>query len=412
MGRSAALGARPGSENGELVEAVERASRDERPTAEEVLERIRREGGAGARGRHRIYLGMAPGVGKTYAALLDLHQLAGEGVDVVIGYVETYGRPKTTGLVQGLEVVPRRRCSYKGVTVEEMDLDAILARRPTVVLVDELAHTNVPGCTRHEKRWQDVLELQEHGITVFSTLNVQHIEGLADIVEAITGAPVRERVPDWVVDQADEVILIDLTPAELRERLRRGEVYPPERAQLALQRFFREGNLTALRELALRKLATRVEQDLERYMRRQGVETVWPAGERVMVAVDDDPRSRYLIRHAWRLAQRQQSDLLAVFVETPAWAHAPPEAKRRLEAHLRLAEDLGAECLRVRADDVAAALVGVAHERNVGIIVVGRPRHGWLPRLVRGSIVDKLLSLARDVDVHVVADRGHRSDGD
>ena len=201
---------------------MERASRDERPTVEEMLERIRREGGAGARGRHRIYLGMAPGVGKTYAALLELHQLASEGVDVAIGYVETYGRPRTAALVQGLEVVPRKRCAYKGVIVEEMDLDAVLARRPTIVLVDELAHTNVPGCTRHEKRWQDVLELQEHGITVFSTLNVQHIESLADIVEAITGVQVRERVPDWVVDQADEVILVDLTPGELRERLRRG----------------------------------------------------------------------------------------------------------------------------------------------------------------------------------------------
>ncbi len=380
-----------------------RASDDERPTAEEMLERLRREGGAGARGRHRIYLGMAPGVGKTYAALLDLHQLASEGVDVAIGYVETYGRPRTAALVQGLEVVPRRRCPYKGVTVEEMDLDAVLARRPTIVLVDELAHTNVPGCTKHEKRWQDVVELQEHGITVFSTLNVQHIESLADIVEAITGVQVRERVPDWVVDQADEVILVDLTPGELRERLRRGEVYPRERAQLALQRFFREGNLTALRELALRRVAAHVEENLESYMRQHRVETVWPAGERVMVAVDAHRRSQHLLRRGWRRAQSSQSSLLAVFVETPAWERASPQQRRQLEDNLRFAEDLGAEVLRIRGSKVAETLVQVAREKNVASIVIGRPHASALHRLLFGSIVDTLIRLAQDIDVLIVA---------
>ena len=385
--------------------------REERPTAEEMLERIRREAGAGARGRLRIYLGMAPGVGKTYAALMELHRRKARGTDCVIGFVETYGRPKTIEAIGDLEVVPRKRCEYKGVTVEEMDTDAIIRRHPAVALVDELAHTNVPGCSRHTKRWQDVLELLDHGITVISTVNIQHLESLADIVETITGVPVRERVPDWVVDQADEIELVDMTPHALRQRIRHGNVYPRERAEQALRQFFREGNLAALRELALRKMATRAGQDLEQYMRQHGIEAVWPAGERVMVAIDDDPRSQYLIRRAWRLAQRQQSDLLVVFVETPAWGRASPEARRRLEEHCRLAEDLGAECIRVKADDVATALVRVVRERNVESIVIGHSRHGRLHELLHGSIVNTLLRLARDVDVHVVADRRRQSDG-
>ncbi|GBD12367.1 Sensor protein KdpD [bacterium HR24] len=381
--------------------------REERPTPSEMLERVRREAGAGARGRLRIYLGMAPGVGKTYAALMELHRLKARGVDCVIGFVETYGRPRTIEAIGDLEIIPRKRCEYKGVTVEEMDVDAIIRRRPAVALVDELAHTNVPNCSKHAKRWQDVLELLDHGITVISTLNIQHLESLADIVESITGVRVRERIPDWVVDQADEIELIDVTPDTLRQRIRDGDVYPRERAEQALRHFFREGNLAALRELALRKMAARVEQDLEQYMRQHGIGAVWPAGERLMVAIDDGPRSQYLIRRAWRLAQRQQSDLLAVFVETPAWAHASPEAKRRLEEHFRLAEDLGAECIRVKANDVAAALAQVAREKNVDTIVVGHSRRSRLHELLRGAIADRLLRLTKDVDVLVVAERRH-----
>jgi two-component system sensor histidine kinase KdpD len=371
-----------------------------------MLERVRRQAGAGARGRLRIYLGMAPGVGKTYAALMELHRRKARGTDCVIGFVETYNRPKTIEAIGDLEVVPRKRCQYKGVTVEEMDTEAIIRRRPAVALVDELAHTNVPGCSRHEKRWQDVLELLDHGITVISTVNVQHLESLADIVESITGVPVRERVPDWVVDQADEVELVDMTPHALRQRIRHGNVYPPELVERALDGFFRECNLTALRELALRKLAKRVEQELEQCMHQQGVKTPRPIGGRVMVAIDDAPRSQHLIRHAWRLAHSQQSDLLAVFVETPAWARASPEAKRRLEEHCRLAEDLGAECLRVKANDVAAALVQVAHERNVESIVIGHSRRGWLRRLLHGSTVEKVLHLAGDIAIHIVGEYG------
>ncbi|MBX6754161.1 MAG: universal stress protein [Thermorudis peleae] len=376
-----------------------------RPDPDALLAQLRREPGSGARGFHRIYLGMAPGVGKTYAALQELHRLREQGIDVAIAFVETYGRPKTAALLEGLPIIPRKRCQYRGVIVEEMDLDAVLLRQPAVVLVDELAHTNVPDCTRHAKRWQDVEELLEHGISVLSTLNIQHIESLADIVESITGVVIRERVPDDVVDKADEVVLVDVTPQVLRQRLREGEVYPPERAQLALRQFFREGNLTALRELALRKLASRVEHDLQTYMHQHDVDTVWPAGERVMVAVDAHPRAQHLIRRGWRRAQRSQSDLLVVFVETPDWAHAPPEVKRQLEENLRFAEDLGAEVLRIPGEDVAKTLVDVARERNVDSIIIGHSRHGWLHRLLHGSTVEKLLRLAHDIDILVVAPR-------
>ncbi len=375
-----------------------------RPTADETLDRVRRQAGAGARGRHRIYLGMAPGVGKTVAALSELRRRKERGTDVVVGYVETYNRPYTRAALDDLEVVPRKQIPYKGVTLEELDAEAVIRRHPAVALVDELAHTNAPG-SKYEKRWQDVGELLDAGITVISTLNVQHLESLADIVESITGIQVHERVPDRVVDDADEIELVDMSPHALRQRMRHGNVYPPERAEQALRQYFREGNLTALRELALRKVSTAVEEDLEQYMHEHHVDSIWPAGERVMVCVDDQPQSRALLRRGLRRAQRQQSALLALFVETPAWARAAPEQKQRLEENLRFAQDLGAESVRVQDSDVARAIVRVAHEKNVQSIVIGHSRHGRLYELLRGSVVQSLLRLARDVDVHVVADR-------
>jgi two-component system sensor histidine kinase KdpD len=324
------------------------------------------------------------------------------GTDVVAGYVETYGRPLTIQAVGDLEVVPRKKIEYKGVVLEEMDTDAVIARRPQVALVDELAHTNAPG-SKHEKRWQDGHELLDHGITVISTVNIQHIESLADIVETITGAPVRERIPDAVIDGADEVEIVDMSPQALRSRIRHGNVYPPERAQQALHSFFREGNLDALRELALRKVATAVEQDLEEYMREQHIESTWPAGERVLVNVDASADAQRVIRRAWRLANRLQAELTAVFVETPRWASAGPEQRRSLEENLRFAEDLGAEVTRIPDSDPPRALLRAARERNAGSIVVGRPAGGGLPLLRGHSPLPKLLRLATDVDVHVVA---------
>lgn len=372
-----------------------------------MLDRVRQEAGGGARGRHRIYLGIAPGVGKTYTALEELHRRKERGTEVVIGYIETHGRTKTAELAAGLEVVPRKQLVYKGVTVEEMDTDAVICRHPALALVDELAHTNAPG-SKHQKRWQDVEDLLEAGITVISTVNIQHVESLADLVENITDVQVRERVPDHVLDTADEVELIDMSPHALRQRMKHGNIYAPERATRALTEFFREGNLIALREMALRKVAQVCEQDLEHYMQQEGIDAAWSAGERVMVCVDDQAQVQNRVRRGWRMANRYKTELLAVFVETPRWASSAPETRRGVEENLRFAEDLGAQPVRVRGSDVAGALMQVAHEKNVGAIVIGHSRHGRLHELVRGSVVQNLLRLAGDVDVHVVADREKR----
>jgi len=375
---------------------------DRRPSAEEMLERVRRQAGAGARGRLRIHLGMAPGVGKTYAMLMEGRRRKERGTDVVVGYVETYGRPLTEQAIGDLEILPRKKVEYKGVTLQEMDTDAVIRRNPQIALVDEMAHTNAPG-SKHEKRWQDVHELLDHGITIVSTVNIQHLESLADIVETITGARVRERIPDWVVDQADEIELVDMSPHALRQRIRHGNVYPQERVEQALRSFFREGNLNALRELALRRVATTVEEDLEEYMRQHQIEAAWPAGERVMACVDARPDDQRVLRRAWRMANRLQADLLAVFVETPRWASASPEERRALEENLRFAEDLGAEIIRITGSDIASELVRIAREKNAGRIVIGRPTRRGLSLLLRGSTAVKLLRLATDVDVQVVA---------
>jgi two-component system, OmpR family, sensor histidine kinase KdpD len=368
-----------------------------------MLDRVRRQAGAGARGRHRIYLGIAPGVGKTYTALEELHRRNERGTDVVIGFLETHGRPRTAELAEGLEVIPRKRIPYKGVTLEEMDTDAVIQRQPAVALVDEIAHTNAPGSV-HDKRWQDVQDILNAGITVISTVNIQHLESLADIVESITGVQVRERIPDRVIDDADEAELIDMSPHALRQRMRHGNIYPPDRAERALDSFFREGNLMALREMALRKMAQVCELDLEEYMQQHQIDAAWSAGERVMVCIDEEPQAQNLIRRGWRMANRYRTELLAVFVETPRWASASPEQKRGLEENMRFAEDLGAEPIRVQASDVAKALMQVSHDHNVGSIVIGHSRHGRLHELLRRSIVHNLLRVAGDVDVHVVAD--------
>ena len=354
-----------------------------------------------------MYLGIAPGVGKTYTALEELLRRKQRGTDVVIGFIESHGRPKTAELARSLEQVARKQISYRGVVVEEMDTDAVIERRPAVALVDELAHTNAPG-SRHDKRWQDVEDLLAAGITVISTVNIQHLESLADIVENITGIHVRERVPDRVIDDADEVELIDMSPHALRQRMKHGNIYPPKRADRALDSFFREGNLIALRDMALRKMAQVCEQDLEDYMQEHQIDASWSAGERVMVCMDASPQAQNLIRRGWRMANRYRTELLAVFIETPGWASATPEQKRALEDNLRFAEDLGAEPIRIQASDVARALMQVAHEKNVGSIILGHSRHGVLHEILRRSVVQNVLRLAGDVDVHVVADRDTR----
>src|SRR5215470_14421097 len=289
------------------------ATDDGRPTAEEMLDRVRREAGAGARGRHRIYLGIAPGVGKTFTALEELHRRRQRGTDVVIGFLETHGRAKTAQLASDLEAVPRKKISYKGVIVEEMDTDAVIARYPAVALVDELAHTNAPG-SKNEKRWQDVDELLDAGIDVISTVNVQHLESVNDVVERITGVEQRETLPDAVVRRADQVELVDMTPEALRRRMAHGNIYAPEKVDAALANYFRPGNLAALRELALLWVADKVEDALQQYMEDHGITDAWETRERVVVALTGAPGGEHLVRRAARIGARTKGDLIGVHV--------------------------------------------------------------------------------------------------
>jgi two-component system, OmpR family, sensor histidine kinase KdpD len=368
------------------------------------------------RGRLRIYLGMAAGVGKTYAMLGEGRRRKERGTDVVIGYVETHKRPLTAQQIGDLEVIPRQKVTYRGVTLEEMDVAAILARHPAVALVDELAHTNVPG-SRNAKRYQDVEELLGAGITVITTLNVQHLEGLNDIVETITGVRQRETLPDRVLEEADEIELVDIAPEALRARLRHGNVYPPERAERALENFFSVSNLTALRELALRRTAEQTENQLEALMRgRQDEEQpVWAttATERVMVAFDARPHSSQLLREGWRLSSALKAPFLAVTVVTSAQARrsksesgsTPQGQERTLREHMRLAEDLGAEVTVLEGDNIAAQLAGIARQRHVTRIVIGQPSRSRWHEFLFGSVVNRLLRESTGADIQVVPDR-------
>jgi two-component system sensor histidine kinase KdpD len=328
------------------------------------------------------------------------------GADVVVGYVETHQRPITEQQIGDLEVVPREQIAYRGVTLEEMDTDAIIARHPQVALVDELAHTNMPS-SRHEKRYEDVEDLLAAGITVISTLNIQHLEGLNDIVEAITGVRQRETLPDRVLDEADEVELVDIAPDALRARLRHGNVYPPERATRALQNYFSQSNLTALRELALRRTAEKTESQLEELMRgreEEGEASAWAttATERVMVAFDSRPHARELLRAGWRLARGLKAPLLAVTVTMPRATGAAQTRGAALSEHIQLAEDLGAEVVQLEAQDVPAELARIARERHVTQIVIGQPARSRWSELWRRSVVNELLRAPTGADIHVV----------
>jgi two-component system, OmpR family, sensor histidine kinase KdpD len=372
---------------------------DERPTAEEMLARTRGSGDGHARGRLRVYLGMAPGVGKTYRMLEEGHRRTARGTDLVVGYVEPHGRPETEKLLDGLEIVPRRRVEYRGVIVEEMDTDAVLARKPAVALVDELAHTNAPGSER-VKRWEDVNILLDAGIDVVSTCNVQHLDSVADAVATITGAPVNERIPDEVLAAADEVELVDMSPYALRQRMRHGNVYPEDRTRVALDRFFTESNLTALRELALRFVAGRVDAQLEGIGTARPIQTVT---ERVLVLVDDSPATPRALRRAAATAAGLRAQLIAVVVETPADAGAASERGRRLREYLDDATDLGAEILTVEASDVAEGVVGVAERRRITRLVMPHRPSGALERVRRQSLTDRILERLPTLEITIVA---------
>jgi two-component system, OmpR family, sensor histidine kinase KdpD len=369
-----------------------------RPSPEALLAAAARE----QRSRLKVFVGAAPGVGKTYAMLQAARERQRDGTDVVVGVVETHGRAETEALLAGLEVVGRQAIQYRGQTLAEMDLDAILARRPQLVLVDELAHTNAPGC-RHSKRYLDVEELLDAGIEVYSTVNIQHLESLNDVVAQITGVRVRETVPDRILDRADEVKLIDLSPEELIQRLRDGKVYVPQQAERALRNYFQPGNLTALRELALRETAEHVDEQMQAHMRAHAVDRTWPVTERLMVAVRGGAMCERLVRSARRMAERRNAPWIAVFVEPTGFDQRPEAERARVARVLRLAEQLGGEAVSIPGDRVAHDLLRFAHERNVSEIVVGRPpRTRWLERW-RTSPVDTLIRNSRGIDVRVVS---------
>src|ERR1700758_1310141 len=382
--------------------ADQRRDSEHRPSPEALLEAARRE--ERRVGKLRIFVGAAPGVGKTYEMLLQAQARKKDGYDVVVGIVETHGRKETEALLTGLEIIPRRRLPYKGQWLDEMDLDAIIARHPQIVLVDELAHTNVEG-SRHPKRYLDVEELMSHGIGVYTTVNIQHIESLNDVVAQITHVRVRETVPDAVFDRADAVELVDLTPDDLIERLKEGKVYVPKQAERALEHFFSPANLTALRELALRRTAERVDEQLLSEMQARAIQGPWAAGERIVVCVSEDPRSAGLVRYGKRLADRLHGPWTALYIEGRRAVQLSQEERDRVADTLRLAEVLGGEPITLPAGNrgIADDVIDYAHTHNVTQIIIGkstRPR--WF-EILHGSVVHDLVRRSGNISVHVIS---------
>jgi len=373
-----------------------------RPNPDELLERVATEDRKQKRGHLKVFFGSSPGVGKTFAMLEAARRQREAGLEVLVGLVETHRRAETTALLDGLEILPRRQITHRGVTLDEFDLDAALARRPDLLLVDELAHTNAPG-SRHVKRWQDVLELVEAGINVYTTLNVQHLDSLNDVVAQVTGVTVRETLPDSVLDQADEIELVDLPVEELLQRLEEGKVYIPDQAQRARQSFFRAGNLNALREMALRRTADRVDAQMRSYRANHSIESTWPVMERLLVCIGPSPFSAKLIRAAKRMADRLHAEWIVAFVETPAYANLPDERRTSLLASLRLAEQLGAKTVNLVGPRVAPALLQYARSKNVSKIVIGKQAGPLWRRLWRGSVLDDLIELSGEVEIYAIS---------
>jgi two-component system sensor histidine kinase KdpD len=371
---------------------------DQRPTADALLARIKEKD----RARLRIYIGAAPGVGKTYEMLQEAHALRARGLDVVVGFAETYGRRDTEAQLKGLEIIPLRRTEYRNVTMDEMDVDAIIRRRPQVCVVDELAHTNIPG-SRNPKRYEDVLEILDAGIHVMTAVNIQHLETLNDAVARATGVRVRETVPDTFLDRADEVINVDVTVEELRNRLREGKIYKPEKVEQALTNFFRKGNLSTLRELALRAVADEVGEKAASYRAREGLE---PAliPERVMVCMSSNALAPRVIRTGARIAGRLGSKWYAVYVETPRErpGHISAHDADALQQNIRLAESLGATVVRVKAARPSDGLVAFAQREGVTHVIFGQSARSRWELVWRGSTLDRFLSAVPDAAVQVV----------
>jgi two-component system sensor histidine kinase KdpD len=370
---------------------------DRRPDPEALLALSGREG----QGKLRVFLGAAPGVGKTYAMLARARAARAEGIDIVIGLVETHGRAETEALTEGSEILPRRKVEYRGRAIEEFDIDAALARNPKLIVVDELAHTNAPE-SRHPKRWQDVQELLDAGVSVWTALNIQHLESLADVVSQITGVAVRETVPDSVLRDAADVILVDITPDELLQRLREGKVYVPETAKRATQNFFTPRNLTALRELALRRTAERVDDQMVDFLRQGAIEGPWATNERLLVCVGHDSGSEIVVRAAARLATGLNASWIALYVERAGQEEMSAERAKRVDDALRVAERLGAEVRRLSGADLAGEILRFARRENITQIVVGRSRAGFFARLFRRSLTDEIARRSPDIAVHLV----------
>jgi two-component system sensor histidine kinase KdpD len=359
----------------------------------------------GTSGCHKIFLGYAAGVGKTYTMLDEAHRRRKRGEDVVVGYVEPHLRPDTLAMLGGLEVIPPKRIDYHGSVFTELDTDAVIARKPTTVLVDELAHTNVPG-TRHEKRWQSVEELLDAGINVLSTVNVQHFESLNDTICNITGVCVRETLPDRVLDEADEVELVDLPPDALINRLRRGAIYAPEKVDQALTKFFRRGNLVALRELALRKTAEEVDDDLEEFIKSHDVDKTWGATEHILVAVTPRRQSAKLVRRGYQLARRYDGDMWVVHVK-PASMLLGQGEQQSVDELRTLTESLGGNFIDVAAEDIASGIIEFARSHQITFIVLGQSVRGRLDEILHGSIVNRIMRETRNIDVVIVAETGN-----
>jgi len=352
-----------------------------------------------AKGSLKVFLGYAPGVGKTYSMLSEAIRRHSRGEDVVIGVVETHGRRGIAELVPQLEVVPRRKIDYKGTLFEEMDVDAILARKPAVVLVDELAHTNIPG-SKHRKRYEDVLEILDAKIDVLSTVNIQHIESIAPTVNAITGVVVREFVPDWVLQLSDETVMVDLTPEALQNRMKRGDVYHTQKVEQALKNFFRRGNLIALRELALRQVAEQVDRSLSSYMEEKDIQGTWAVRERIAVCISSNPRAQYLLARAARMARRMDAELYAVHVDTGKNGNVRDETA--LTANLQFAESLGAKTVRLKGDNVSDAAARFVKEKHITQMIFGRSAVEGIHKILYMNAISRFLRDAPAVDVHIV----------
>lgn len=369
----------------------------------EILERARR-------GRLKVYIGSAAGVGKTYRMLEEAHELKARGVDVVLAFVEPHGRAETAALVEGLETVPRRRFEYRGVVVEEMDLDGVLARRPQIAVVDELAHTNVPG-SRNRKRYQDAQTLLDAGINVICAFNIQHLESLNELVQRVTGVAVRETVPDSFLKQADQVVNLDLAVEDLLDRLRAGKIYAPDKVPWALGHFFKPENLSTLRELALREVAESIDRSVAAQVKAGETAPHVATAERVMVCLSSrPPRATELLHRGSRMAGRLNTDWFVVYVETPEEAptRIDAEAQRHLLDNVQKARELGAEVVRLRARDPAAALLDFARSHGIGHILIGRAHEPWWRRLLGRSVMRRLVDEATGFDVHIVSLEGDR----